>query len=59
VELALDRAVDRAEPFLDRCRGVRLVSGDRVDEEQLLFDAERERLSGAEGVVGLLVRRQA
>src|SRR6185503_17729134 len=55
VQLALDGAVDRAEPVEDRPGGVRLPTGDGVDEEQLLLDADRERVPRPEGVADLLV----
>ena len=51
VELALHRAAHVTDPLLDRRRRVDLRAGDRVDEEQLLLDADREGLARPEGVV--------
>ena len=48
VELALDLAVHLAEPVHDGLGRVDLLPRLRVDEEQLLLDAERERLPLAE-----------
>jgi hypothetical protein len=56
VQLALDRPVDRADPLLDGRRGVDLRAGERVDEEQLLLDADRERRAGSEAVAAQIRR---
>ena len=51
VELTLDVAVARAQPGQHGGGGICLAAADRVDEEQFLLDAERERLSAAKLVL--------
>jgi hypothetical protein len=51
VELALHRAAHVTDPLLDGRRRVDLRPGDRVDEEQLLLDADREGLARPESVL--------
>jgi hypothetical protein len=48
MELQLQRAGDGAGAVDDGARRVRLPSGDGIDEEQLLLDADRERPLRAE-----------
>ena len=59
MQLALDRSVHRTQPFLDCSRRVRLPAANRIHEEQLLLNAERERLSRAECVVDLFIQTQS
>jgi hypothetical protein len=56
VQLALDRPIDRPDALLDGRRGVDLRAGERVDEEQLLLDADRERRAGSEAVAAQIRR---
>ena len=58
MQLALDRSVNRAKPLLYRRRRVRLMAAHRINQEQLLLNADRERLSRAERVAELIVRTQ-
>ena len=58
MQLPLDPSVHRAEPILYRSRRVRLTAGDRIYQEQLLLNPDRERISRAEFVADLLVRTQ-
>jgi hypothetical protein len=58
MELALDRSVNPAKPLLYRRRRVRLTAANRINQEQLLLNADRERLSRAERVAELIVRTQ-
>jgi len=55
VQLPLDGALDRPEPLQYGRRGVDLPSRDRIDEKQLLLDADRERRLRAKGVTDPLV----
>jgi hypothetical protein len=48
--------LDGRDALLHRGRRVDLRAGERVDQEQLLLDAHRERRTGAEGVLGWVVR---
>ena len=57
MELALDRSVNPAKPLLYRRRRVRLTAANRINQE-LLLNADRERLSRAERVAELIVRTQ-
>jgi hypothetical protein len=56
VQLALDRPLDGPNALLHRGRRVDLRPGERIDEEQLLLDADGERGTGAEGVLAWVVR---
>ena len=58
MQLALDRSVNRPKPLLYRRRRVRLMAAHRINQEQLLLNADRERLSRAERVAELIVRTQ-
>ncbi len=55
MQLAFDRPVNRAKPFLYRSGRVRLTAANRINEKQLLLDADRERLSRAERAVDLIM----
>jgi hypothetical protein len=50
MQLALDRSVNRGKRLLYRRRRVRLTAANRINQEQLLLNADRERLSRAERV---------
>jgi hypothetical protein len=52
VQLALDSRHSRGEPLGDGRRAVDHAAVDRIDEEQLLLGAERERRALAKGVLG-------
>jgi hypothetical protein len=58
MQLALDRSVNRAKLLLYRPRRVRLTAANRINQEQLLLNADRQRLSRAERVGELIVRTQ-
>jgi hypothetical protein len=58
MKLTLDRSVDYAEPILYCSRRVRLTAGDRINEEQLLLNADRKRLPGTERVLDVIVCTQ-
>jgi hypothetical protein len=55
VQLSLDGPLDLAKPLEHRRRVVRQTPGEQVDQEQLLFDPDRERLTGAEAVIALML----
>jgi hypothetical protein len=55
VQLPHDLPLDLAEPLEHRRRAVRLTPGERVDQEQLLLDPDRERLTGAEAVIAIML----
>jgi hypothetical protein len=50
VQLALHRALHGPDPLLDGGRRVDLRPGRRIDQEQLLFDPDRERTARPERV---------
>jgi hypothetical protein len=58
MQLALDPSINRAKSLLYRRRRVRLMAAHRINQEQLLLNADRERLSRAERVAELIIRTQ-
>jgi hypothetical protein len=55
MQLAFNRSVNRAKPLPRRRRRVHLMAAYRINQEQLLLNADPERLSRAERVAELIL----